>query len=368
MTNKIKRVVIGMSGGVDSSVGAYLLKEQGYDVLGVFMRNWEEEDENGVCTATQDYEDAVAVCVKLGIPYMSVNFSKEYYERVFQRFLNAYQQGLTPNPDVLCNREIKFRAFLEYAREDLQADYLATGHYARIKHTPHGTMLLRGVDASKDQAYFLSMLSAPQLDRVLFPVGAMQKRDVRRLAEHLGLRTSKKKDSTGICFIGERNFARFLHGYLGSQPGDILDYDTKHLLGHHDGLMYYTLGQRRGLGIGGVKGGEGRWYVAEKDMQNNILYVVNDPSHPALWSRGLCVRDVNLISPDPSWSLTHFPCQIKFRHLQKDIDAVLCLDESLRFGQVHFNTKQKGVSPGQICAFYQGEVCFGAGVITNALK
>lgn len=251
MSNKDIRVVVGMSGGVDSSVTAHVLKEQGYDVIGIFMKNWDDTDENGVCTATEDYNDVIEVCNQIGIPYYAVNFEKEYWDKVFTYFLDEYKKGRTPNPDVMCNKEIKFKAFLDHAM-NLGADYVATGHYARIhRHEDGHVEMLRGVDNNKDQTYFLNQLSQQQLSKVMFPIGDIEKIEVRRIAEEQGLVTAKKKDSTGICFIGEKNFKTFLSQYLPAQPGDMITLDGKKM-GKHSGLMYYTIGQRHGLGIGGV--------------------------------------------------------------------------------------------------------------------
>ena len=264
------RVIVGLSGGVDSSVAALLLKEQGYDVVGVFMKNWEEKDENGVCTATADREDALRVADKLGIPCYTVNFTKEYMDRVFAYFLEEYRKMRTPNPDILCNTEIKFKAFLDFAM-GMGSDYLATGHYARLDRHDGRPHLIKATDKNKDQTYFLAGLKAHQLERVLFPVGDLDKKDVRRIAEEAGLATAAKKDSTGVCFIGERNFKKFLMDFLPAQPGDIVDLTGK-VLGRHDGLMYYTMGQRRGLGIGGKDFGTGEsWFVVGKDIKRNLL-------------------------------------------------------------------------------------------------
>ncbi|MBQ9833553.1 MAG: tRNA 2-thiouridine(34) synthase MnmA, partial [Clostridia bacterium] len=267
------RIVVGMSGGVDSSVAALLLKEQGYDVIGVFMKNWEETDENGVCTATADFEDVRRVCEKIDIPYYTVNFAKEYKERVFSLFLEEYKQGRTPNPDILCNSEIKFKAFLEFAM-GLDASWLATGHYARLdKRDMSNVKLLRAADLNKDQTYFLAGLKKEQLERAMFPIGDIEKPKLREMAEKAGLSTANKKDSTGICFIGERNFKHFLSQYLMTDPGDMVTTDGR-IIGRHDGLMFYTLGQRRGLGIGGQKDGNGEsWFVIDKDLKNNRLIV-----------------------------------------------------------------------------------------------
>ena len=274
-----QKVIVGMSGGVDSAVAALLLKEQGYEVTGVFMRNWEEQD--GTCPAEDDYEDVRRVSEVLDIPYYTVNFSKEYQDRVFSYFLSEYAVGRTPNPDILCNTEIKFKAFLDFAVKS-GADLLATGHYARISRDAGGVHLLKGVDAGKDQTYFLAGLTQEQLSRAMFPIGGMQKRDVRALAREHGLPIAEKKDSTGICFIGERNFKRFLMSYLPACPGDMVDEHGKRI-GRHDGLMYYTLGQRRGLGIGGC--GDGRsWFVIGKDLEKNRLLVAQGEDHPMLYS------------------------------------------------------------------------------------
>ncbi|KLU19457.1 tRNA 2-thiouridylase, partial [Proteus mirabilis] len=271
--NSQKKVIVGMSGGVDSSVSAYLLKEQGYQVVGLFMKNWEEDDDTEYCSASTDLADAQAVCDKLGIELYTINFAAEYWDNVFEHFLSEYKAGRTPNPDILCNKEIKFKAFLEYAAEDLGADYIATGHYVRRRDINGKSQLLRGVDNNKDQSYFLYTLSHEQIAQSLFPVGEMEKPEVRKIAEKLDLATAKKKDSTGICFIGERKFTDFLSRYLPAKPGPIITVDGE-TIGEHQGLMYHTLGQRKGLGIGGTKdGGDDPWYVVDKDVENNILIV-----------------------------------------------------------------------------------------------
>ncbi len=259
---KDTRVVVGMSGGVDSSVAALLLKEEGYDVIGIFMKNWDDTDENGVCTATEDYNDVIRVCNQIGIPYYAVNFEKQYWDKVFTYFLDEYKAGRTPNPDVMCNKEIKFKAFLEHALK-LGADYLATGHYAQVKDVDGEVKMLRGIDNNKDQTYFLNQLGQEQLEKVMFPLGAMDKKKVREIAVEAGLATATKKDSTGICFIGERNFKEFLSGYLPAQKG-IMETMGGKKVGEHDGLMYYTIGQRHGLGIGGA--GE-PWFVVGKNLE-----------------------------------------------------------------------------------------------------
>ena len=268
-----KRVVLGMSGGVDSSLAAYLLKEQGYEVIGLFMRNWIEEDENGCCSAEQDYSDVRDVANAIGIPYYTVDFHKEYYDRVFKLFVDEYAKGRTPNPDVLCNKEIKFDAFVHYALQ-LEADYIATGHYCKIRHGGDNHYLLRAVDENKDQTYFLNQVTSKQLERVLFPIGDLNKSEVRSLAEKYGLSTADKKDSTGVCFIGERNFRQFLSQYIPMKKGEIRTLDGI-VVGEHEGVYYYTIGQRKGLGVGGVSFNHdgGRWFVATKDVENNVLYV-----------------------------------------------------------------------------------------------
>jgi tRNA (5-methylaminomethyl-2-thiouridylate)-methyltransferase (EC 2.1.1.61) len=269
-SNKDIKVVVGMSGGVDSSVSALLLKEQGYDVVGIFMKNWDEEDDSGYCTAAEDYEDVVRVCDKIGIPYYSINFTQEYWDRVFKYFLDEYRSGRTPNPDVMCNKEIKFKAFLDFSLK-IGADYIATGHYARIEYSNGKYRMLKGVDRNKDQTYFLCELGQKQLSKTMFPIGHLNKSEVREIARKAGLKTADKKDSTGICFIGERKFKEFLNQFLPAKPGEIRDLSGR-VLGKHDGLMFYTLGQRRGLGIGGIGTGE-PWFVVDKDVENNILYV-----------------------------------------------------------------------------------------------
>ena len=266
-----KTVVIGMSGGVDSSVAALLLKQQGYNVIGLYMLNWEETDERGACNADNDYSDVQRVCAKLEIPYYSVNFAKQYQERVFSYFLAEYKAGRTPNPDVLCNREIKFGPFRDYALS-MGADFVATGHYCGIEHSGGRHRLLKAADEGKDQTYFLNQVHESQLANVLFPLSDLPKPEVRRLAEKYGLATAEKKDSTGICFIGERNFRKFLQGYMPSKPGKIVSLDGE-TVGEHIGLMYYTIGQRKGLDLGGKRGEEGRWFVVKKDLDNNVLYV-----------------------------------------------------------------------------------------------
>src|SRR5690625_899857 len=289
--NRNTRVVIGMSGGVDSSVAALLLKEQGYDVIGVFMKNWDDTDEDGVCTATVDYEDVVRVSQQIDIPYYAVNFEKQYWDKVFTYFLDEYRSGRTPNPDVMCNKEIKFKAFLDYALS-LGADYVATGHYAQIRRKNGIVELLRGVDRSKDQTYFLNQLSSDVLSKVMFPLGHLEKHSVRKIAKEHQLATANKKDSTGICFIGEKNFKDFISEYLPAQPGKMKTMAGK-VKGKHDGLMYYTIGQRHGLGIGGA--GE-PWFVVGKNLDENVLYVEQGSTNPYLYSDSLIASNINWIN------------------------------------------------------------------------
>lgn len=357
----MKRVVVGMSGGVDSSVAGYLLKEQGYDVIGVFMKNWDETDEGGECTAEEDYADAKSVCLKMGIPFYSVNFVKEYWDNVFTYFLDEYKKGRTPNPDVLCNSEIKFKCFLEYAKKTFDADYIATGHYVRNSVTDEGVKLLRGLDRNKDQSYFLSLLSREQVGSAIFPIGGMEKPAVREIASRLNLRTADKKDSTGICFIGERNFTKFLKTYLPAQKGDIVDIDTGKVIGTHSGLMYYTIAQRRGLGIGNLGSGE-RWYVAKKDLEKNILYVACGHDNPYLFTNGFESDAINLINP---LGPDEIRCTVQYRYRQKEIPCTLTLtDNGCR---VIFDSPQVGVAPGQVGVFYDGEVCLGGAVIDREI-
>lgn len=349
-----------MSGGVDSAVSAWLLKQQGYNVIALFMHNWEEE-EDGCCTAEQDYDDVKRVSDKLGIPYYSVNFAKQYKERVFSYFLDEYKKGRTPNPDVLCNREIKFGPFLQYAKA-MGADYIATGHYCGIEHADGVHYLLKAKDQSKDQTYFLNQLSQSQLQDVLFPLANLEKSEVRKIADELGLVNAKKKDSTGICFIGERNFRQFLQNYLPNQPGKMVDVNGK-VVGRHIGLMYYTLGQRRGLGLGGTDDGCGRWFVAEKDLQNNVL-VVSHGDESVLMSSSLVASQLNWIPAAPS---EQFSCTAKFRYRQSEqgVDVTLLPNNCAK---VVFHEKQRAVTPGQFVVFYSGNKCIGGGVIDEVYK
>lgn len=363
--NRQKKVIVGMSGGVDSSVSAYLLQQQGYQVEGLFMKNWEEDDDTDYCTAAADLADAQAVCDKLGIYLHKINFAAEYWDNVFEHFLSEYKAGRTPNPDILCNKEIKFKAFLEYAAEDLGADFIATGHYVRRGERQGKAQLWRGLDNNKDQSYFLYTLSHQQLAQSLFPVGDIDKPVVRAIAEELDLITAKKKDSTGICFIGERKFKDFLARFLPAQLGDIRTVDGE-IIGRHDGLMYHTLGQRKGLGIGGLKNaGEQAWYVVDKDVANNQLIVAQGADHPALYAKGLIAQQLHWVDRTPLSQPLR--CTVKTRYRQTDI---ACTIEPLTADrlQVLFDEPQVAVTPGQSAVFYLGEVCLGGGIIEQQIK
>ena len=363
--NATKKVICGMSGGVDSSVSAFILQQQGYQVEGLFMKNWEEDDDTDYCTAAADLADAQAVCDKLGIKLHKINFAAEYWDNVFEHFLSEYKAGRTPNPDILCNKEIKFKAFLEYAAEDLGANYIATGHYVRRRGTDDNAQLLRGLDANKDQSYFLYTLSSKQVGQSLFPVGDIEKPIVRAIAEDLDLITAKKKDSTGICFIGERKFKDFLARYLPAQPGNIRTVEGD-IIGRHDGLMYHTLGQRKGLGIGGVKGAsEEAWYVVEKDLVNNELIVAQGHDHSALLSTGLIAQQLHWVDRQPIREPLR--CTVKTRYRQTDVPCTIepIDDESIK---VIFDEPQIAVTPGQSAVFYLDEVCLGGGIIEQQLK
>ena len=354
----METVVIGLSGGVDSSVGALLLKQQGYNVIGLFMVNWEEDDPNGICSAERDFEDVKRVADKIGIPYYTVNYSKEYYDNVFKLFLDDYSKGLTPNPDVLCNSEIKFGPFLQYAKK-LGADYIATGHYCKRVDKNGKAYLYKAFDQNKDQTYFLNQLSQEQISQVLFPLQDMDKSEVRRIAQENGLVTAEKKDSTGICFIGERNFRNFLKDFIPMQPGDICDMSGK-VIGRHDGVMYYTLGQRRGLNLGGLEGYDNdRWFVVKKDVKKNILYV-NCGECEEMFSTELEATNVNWISDKPK---EDFDCLVKCRYRQPDQKA-RC--ELLKDGNIRlvFKEKQRAVTPGQYAVLYAEDgMCYGGGKI-----
>ena len=357
-------MIVGLSGGVDSSVAALLLKRQGYEVTGVFMNNWAEENDEGACTAAEDHEDVRRVCDKLEIPYYTVNFAKQYRERVFSYFLREYAAGRTPNPDVLCNCEIKFKAFLDLAMS-AGAEALATGHYARLARDVAGVRLLRAQDLNKDQTYFLAGLRQDQLARAVFPIGTLVKSEVRSLAAAAGLANAAKKDSTGICFIGERNFKRFLMQYLPAQPGDMVNLDGK-IVGRHDGLMYYTLGQRRGLGIGGMREGSGdSWFVIGKDMERNLL-VVQQGEKEELFSTALEAGSISFIAGEAP--AAEFTCTAKFRYRQTDVPVRVRINGEGCL--VEFEKPERAVTPGQWVVFYRGEECLGGGAIdvTKPLK
>ncbi len=355
------KVIVGMSGGVDSSVSALLLIQQGYQVEGLFMKNWEEDDGTDYCTAREDLADAQAVCDKLGIKLHKANFAAEYWDNVFEHFLAEYKAGRTPNPDILCNREIKFKAFLDYALA-LGADFIATGHYVRRIDEQGRTFLGKGLDGNKDQSYFLHQVGESELKRSLFPVGELEKPAVRAIAEEHGLITARKKDSTGICFIGERRFRDFLKQYLPAQPGEIQTPEGQ-VIGQHEGLMYYTLGQRQGLGIGGLKdASDDPWFVLNKDLEQNVLIAGQGKQHPLLFSDALIVRDlfwINGAAPQAGCILT-----AKVRYRQSDQS---CRLETLADGgyRIHFEEPQRAVTPGQSAVIYAGDRCLGGGVIES---
>jgi tRNA-specific 2-thiouridylase len=369
-----RRIVVGLSGGVDSAVSAYLLKKQGHEVVGIFMKNWEDDDD-AYCSSNVDFVDAAAVADVLGIEIEHVNFAADYQERVFADFLREYQAGRTPNPDVLCNAEIKFKAFLDHALR-LGAEQIATGHYARVRATPAGFQLLKGRDPLKDQSYFLHRLNQAQLARTLFPVGELPKTEVRRIADEIGLPNARKKDSTGICFIGERPFREFLNRYLANQPGPILD-DQGRQIGEHVGLSFYTLGQRKGIGIGGLKaagaarGGSEHapWFVARKDMARNRLYVVQGHDHPWLLSSRLVAGDLSWVAGSSPFegATAGAPLAAKTRYRQQDAACSLDAAEAAAGRMaLRFEQAQWAVTPGQSAVLYAGEVCLGGGVIEEA--
>jgi tRNA-specific 2-thiouridylase len=372
-----QRVVVGLSGGVDSAVTAHVLKQQGHEVIGIFMKNWEDDDrpadigadDPGYCTSNIDFVDAAAVADVLGIEIEHVNFAAEYKDRVFAEFLSEYQAGRTPNPDILCNAEIKFKAFLEHAMR-LGAEKIATGHYARVRHNPATGLheLLKGLDPSKDQSYFLHRLNQAQLSKTLFPIGELHKTQVRQIAQDIGLPNAKKKDSTGICFIGERPFRDFLNGYIAKEPGAIRDARGR-MIGEHVGLSFYTLGQRQGLGIGGIKakgaqkgGGEhAPWFVARKDMQTNTLWVVQGHEHPWLQSSLLTAQNASWVA---GVATTEKSMAAKTRYRQNDAPCQLQSTNQLHFF-LQFVEPQWAVTPGQSAVLYDGEVCLGGGVIAT---
>jgi len=362
-----KRVVIGMSGGVDSSVSAWLLKEQGYEVIGLFMKNWEDDDDSEYCSTRQDWIDAASVADVVGVDIEAVNFASEYKDRVFAEFLREYQAGRTPNPDVLCNAEIKFKAFLDHAMH-LGADLIATGHYARVRENPAGKFeLMKAVDASKDQSYFLHRLNQAQLSKTLFPLGEIHKTEVRKIAEQLKLPNATKKDSTGICFIGERPFREFLNRYLSYKPGPMKTPDGD-IVGEHVGLSFYTLGQRKGIGLGGIKahqnadGNSDAWYVARKDVETNTLYIVQGHEHPWLLSSQLGASQISWVAgeaPDMA------ELSAKTRYRQADVPCKVAPEGQDRF-TLAFTDPQWAVTPGQSAVLYDGDVCLGGGIIDTA--
>jgi tRNA-uridine 2-sulfurtransferase len=355
-----QKVVVGMSGGVDSSVAAWLLKQQGYEVVGLFMKNWEDDDSEEYCSARQDWLDVVSVADILGIDVEAVNFATEYRERVFSDFLREYAAGRTPNPDVLCNAEIKFKAFLDHAIS-LGANLIATGHYARVKHNDQEVQLLKAVDTTKDQSYFLHRLTQMQLSKVLFPLGEITKKEVRQIAADLGLPNARKKDSTGICFIGERPFREFLNRYLPRVPGPIKSVDGK-VLGEHMGLAFFTLGQRKGIGLGGSQDGTGdAWYVARKDIANNTLYVAQGHDHPWLLSDTLSAMDASWVAGcEPI--LGQYSAKTRYR--QEDAVCTITAEHDSSF-DLRFESAQWAVTPGQSAVLYQGERCLGGGIIVR---
>ncbi|WP_165854976.1 tRNA 2-thiouridine(34) synthase MnmA [Marinobacter sp. JSM 1782161] len=362
--NQNTRVIVGMSGGVDSSVAALLLQEQGYAVEGLFMKNWDEDDGTEYCTAMTDLADAQAVADRIGIKLHTASFAAEYWDRVFEHFLSEYRAGRTPNPDILCNKEVKFRAFLDYA-VTLGADYIATGHYARRRVTDDGrAQLIKGLDDNKDQSYFLHAVSGERIARTLFPVGEIEKPEVRGIAEKAGLVTHDKKDSTGICFIGERKFRDFLKQYIPAQPGNIETPDGD-VIGRHQGLMYHTIGQRQGLGIGGLSHyNDDPWYVAEKDLDRNVLIAVQGKQHPLLFSRGLTSGPIDWVADEPP--AKEFRCHAKTRYRQPDQACTVTVTDAGT--RVVFDDAQRAVTPGQSVVFYDGDICLGGGVIETTWR
>lgn len=355
------KVIVGMSGGVDSSVSALLLKQQGYQVEGLFMKNWDEDDGTEYCTAKADLADAEMVCERIGIKLHTANFASEYWDNVFEHFLEEYKAGRTPNPDILCNREIKFKVFMEYARM-LGGELIATGHYVRRADRDGHAHLLKGLDPNKDQSYFLHAVGEAEFAKSLFPVGELEKPEVRRIAEEHGLITHNKKDSTGICFIGERRFKDFLQQYLPAQPGEIQTPDGK-VIGEHMGLMYHTIGQRQGLGIGGVKGAnEEPWFVAQKDLTRNVLVVVQGTDHPLLYTNHLIAQQAHWINGVPSSSSIR--CMAKTRYRQPDQACVVTLLANGTL-DVQFDEPQRAVTPGQSVVFYSDDICLGGAVIES---
>ncbi|QEP43844.1 tRNA 2-thiouridine(34) synthase MnmA [Ectothiorhodospiraceae bacterium BW-2] len=357
------KLIIGMSGGVDSSVAALLLQAQGYSLRGLFMKNWEEDDRDDYCAAAVDLTDATAVAKQLELELLTINFASEYWDRVFEHFLAEYRVGRTPNPDILCNKEIKFRAFLDYALS-LGADKIATGHYARTRYRDGEWQLLKGVDSHKDQSYFLHALNQYQLSHSLFPLGELTKPEVRQFATEAELATSQKRDSTGICFIGERRFSDFLQRYLPAQPGEIVT-ETGAVIGQHQGLMFYTIGQRQGLGIGGLKGyPEEPWFVAAKDLTHNRLVVVQGYHHPRLFYSALIATQQHWISPTPP--ALPLRCQAKIRYRQADQPCTITALDPQQW-RIDFDSPQRAVTSGQSIVFYQGEITLGGAIIERGI-
>lgn len=360
------RVVVGMSGGVDSSVSALLLKEQGYDVVGVFMKNWDDTDDSGVCTATEDFEDVKRVADKIGIPYYSINFEKEYWNKVFEYFLSEYKRGRTPNPDIMCNKEIKFKSFLDFAMK-LDADYIAMGHYAKTVTDKNGVVhMMRPKDGNKDQTYFLSQVTQEQLKKAIFPLADLSKPQVRMIAEQAGLATATKKDSTGICFIGERNFKNFLSEFLPAMGGNIVTADGR-IVGKHSGLMYYTIGQRSGLGLGGNQSSCAPWFVVGKNLQKNELIVEQGYDSELLYASSLDASEVSFFTGLPSNDTT-IHCTAKFRYRQPDVAVTVNYNKDNNTVHVEFDELARAVTPGQAIVFYDGEECLGGAIIDKAYR
>ncbi len=367
-----KRVVLGLSGGVDSAVAAHLLKEQGYEVIAVFMRNWDSQLNNDIlgnptndqpiCPQEQDYNDAKAVAEQLGIEIHRVDFIKEYWDHVFSYFLDEYRKGRTPNPDILCNKHIKFKAFLEYAKR-FDADFIATGHYARVEHNfGQESVMLKGIDNNKDQTYFLCQLNQKQLQATLFPLGEIEKSKVRQIAKDLDLVVASKKDSTGICFIGERDFKEFLQNYIPAKEGDMVDIETGKVIARHSGIMYYTIGQRKGLSIGGP--GDA-WFVVGKDYEKNVLYICQGDQNDWLLTTGAIISDVNWVSENKP--IKDYECNAKFRYRQSDNPVIINFINETTI-EVKFVNPVKAVTPGQAAVFYDGDICLGGGTIEKVFK